>query len=215
MPAPPSRSCCCLIQAVSWLFRRTIGIGGPLGVGAAVHIFVGMVEAPLLVRPYLMTMSRGELFGSMSCDMAGIAGTVMVIYATIPGTPIPNALANILIASIISTPAALVVSALMVPFEPDPAAAGRLEIPDPPQNFMEAITRGTQDGIGILANILAMLIVLVALVSLVNLQSIPINCGRNILGPGDCTRPRVTGNETFQNIARVIRALKGPYPGLR
>ena len=183
--------------------------------GAAVHIFVGMVEAPLLVRPYLMTMSRGELFGSMSCDMAGIAGTVMVIYATIPGTPIPNALANILIASIISTPAALVVSALMVPFEPDPAAAGRLEIPDPPQNFMEAITRGTQDGIGILANILAMLIVLVALVSLVNLQSIPINCGRNILGPGDCTRPRVTGNETFQNIARVIRALKGPYPGLR
>jgi concentrative nucleoside transporter, CNT family len=158
-----------VVQAVSWLFRRTIGVGGPLGVGAAVHIFVGMVEAPLLVRPYLMTMSRGELFALMSCGMAGIAGTVMVIYATILGTLIPNALGNILIASIISTPAALAVSALMVPFAPDPAAAGRLDIPDPPQNFMEAITRGTQDGIGILANILAMLIVLVALVSLVNL----------------------------------------------
>jgi concentrative nucleoside transporter, CNT family len=158
-----------VVQAVSWLFRRTIGIGGPLGVGAAVHIFVGMVEAPLLVRPYLMSMSRGELFALMSCGMAGIAGTVMVIYAIILGTLIPNALGNILIASIISTPAALAVSALMVPFDPDPVAAGRLEILDPPQNFMEAITRGTQDGIGILANILAMLIVLVALVSLVNL----------------------------------------------
>jgi concentrative nucleoside transporter, CNT family len=158
-----------VVQAVSWLFRRTIGIGGPLGVGAAVHIFVGMVEAPLLVRPYLMTMSRGELFALMSCGMAGIAGTVMVIYATILGTVIPDALGNILIASIVSTPAALAVAALMVPFAPDPTAAGRLEMPDPPHNFMEAITRGTQDGIGILANILAMLIVLVALVSLVNL----------------------------------------------
>lgn len=158
-----------VVQAVSWLLRRAVGIGGALGVGAAVHIFVGMVEAPLFVRPYLMTMSRGELFALMSCGMAGIAGTVMVIYASILGAVIPDALGNILMASVISTPAALAVAALMVPFEPDPTATGRLEMTEPPHNFMEAITRGTQDGIGILANILAMLIVLVALVTLVNL----------------------------------------------
>jgi concentrative nucleoside transporter, CNT family len=114
-------------------------------------------------------MSRGELFALMSCGMAGIAGTVMVIYAAILGPVIPDALGHILTASVINTPAALAVAALMVPFRPDPSESGKLEITDPPASFMEAIARGTQDGIGILASILAMLIVLVALVSLVNL----------------------------------------------
>jgi CNT family concentrative nucleoside transporter len=158
-----------IVAALTFLFRHTIGIGGALAAGAAVHIFVGMIEAPLLVRPYLKTMSRGELFALMSCGMAGIAGTVMVIYAAILGPVIPEALGHILTASVINTPAALAVAALMVPFRPDPSSSGWIEIPDPPATFMEAIARGTQDGIIILANILAMLIVLVALVSLVNL----------------------------------------------
>jgi CNT family concentrative nucleoside transporter len=158
-----------VVAALSFIFRHTVGIGGALAAGAAVHIFVGMIEAPLLVRPYLKTMSRGELFALMSCGMAGIAGTVMVIYAAILGPVIPDALGHILTASVINTPAALAVAALMVPFKPDPSERGKLEIIDPPSTFMEAIARGTQDGIGILASILAMLIVLVALVSLVNL----------------------------------------------
>lgn len=158
-----------IVAGLSFLFRHTVGIGGALAAGAAVHIFVGMIEAPLLVRPYLKTMSRGELFALMSCGMAGIAGTVMVIYAAILGPVIPDALGHILTASVINTPAALAVAALMVPFRPDPSERGKLEISNPPATFMEAIARGTQDGIGILANILAMLIVLVALVSLVNL----------------------------------------------
>ena len=145
------------------------GIGGALALGGAVHIFVGMVEAPLLVRPYLNSMSRGELFALMSCGLAGIAGTMMVIYAALLGPVIPDALAHILIASIISTPAALAVAALMVPFAPDPKETGELSLPDPPASAMEAIVRGTNDGIGIVARIIAMLIVLVALVSLVNL----------------------------------------------
>ena len=81
--------------------------------------FVGMVEAPLLVRPYLKTMSRGELFALMSCGMAGVAGTVMVIYGAILGPVVPDALGHILIASIISTPAALAAAAVMVPFRAD------------------------------------------------------------------------------------------------
>ena len=108
-----------IVAAFAWVLRKTPGIGGALGIGAAVHIFVGMVEAPLLVRPYLKTMSRGELFALMSCGMAGVAGTVMVIYGAILGPVVPDALGHILIASIISTPAALAVAAVMVPFRAD------------------------------------------------------------------------------------------------
>jgi concentrative nucleoside transporter, CNT family len=158
-----------IVAALAFALRRTLGIGGALALGGAVHIFVGMVEAPLLVRPYLKTMSRGELFALMSCGMAGIAGTMMVVYAAVLGPVIPDSLGQILIASIISTPAALAVAALMVPFVPDPNEAGELSISDPPQSTMESIVRGTIDGIGIVATIIAMLIVLVALVSLVNL----------------------------------------------
>jgi concentrative nucleoside transporter, CNT family len=155
-----------VVGALAFALSRTLGIGGALALGGAVHIFVGMVEAPLLVRPYLNSMSRGELFALMSCGMAGIAGTMIVIYAALLGPVIPDALAHILIASIISTPAALAAAALMVPFAPDPKDSGELSLPDPPASTMEAIVRGTNDGIGIVARIIAMLIVLVALVSL-------------------------------------------------
>jgi CNT family concentrative nucleoside transporter len=158
----------CIVQGFAWVLRRTVGIGGPLGLGAAVHIFVGHIEAPLLIRPYLLRLERGELFALMSCGMAGIAGTVMVLYASIIGPVIPDALGNILVAAVISTPAALAVAALMVPFRPDPSGSTRLEMPYRPASAMDAIARGTGDGIVFLANILAMLVVLVALVSLVN-----------------------------------------------
>ncbi len=157
-----------IVQGFAWVLRRAAGIGGPLGLGAAVHIFVGHIEGPLLIRPYLARMQRGELFALMSCGMAGIAGTVMVLYAELLGPVIPNALGNILIASVLSTPAALAVAALMVPFHPDPAGEARLEIADPPAGAMDAIAKGTRDGVVFLANIVAMLVVLVALVALAN-----------------------------------------------
>ncbi len=157
-----------IVQAFAWTLRRSMGVGGALGLGAAVHIFVGMIEAPLLVRPYLARMSRGELFAVMSCGMAGIAGTMMVLYASILRPVVPNALGNILIASLISTPAALAVSALMVPFVPGDEA-GQFLIEKPAANAIDAIVKGTTDGIGLLINIVAMLLVLVALVTLVNM----------------------------------------------
>jgi concentrative nucleoside transporter, CNT family len=158
-----------LVQAFAWLLRRAMGVGGALGLGAAVHIFVGNIEAPLLVRPYLARLQRGEIFALMTCGMAGIAGTVMVLYAAILRPVLPDSLANILIASIISTPAGLAVAALMIPFGPNPAAEGQLVLHDPPVSAMDAIVKGTGDGIVFLANILAMLIVVIALVSLVNM----------------------------------------------
>jgi len=157
-----------IVQGFAWVLRRSVGVGGPLGLGAAVHIFVGFIEAPLLIRPYLARLERGELFALMSTGMAGIAGTVMVIYAALLGPVIPDAFGNILIAAVISTPAALAIAALMVPFRPDPSPMARLVMTDPPVSSMDAIAKGTSDGIIFLAQIIAMLVVLVALVSLAN-----------------------------------------------
>jgi CNT family concentrative nucleoside transporter len=127
-----------------------------------------MVEAPLFVRPYLVRMSRGELFMVMTCGMAGIAGTVMVIYAGMLAPVLPDAMGHILAASVISAPAAIVIAALMVPPEGQPTA-GALPIQTRSGGAMEAVTRGTLDGLTLLLNIIALLIVLVALVTLANL----------------------------------------------
>ena len=158
-----------ITAAFAWLLRRVMGIGGALALGAAVHVFVGMVEAPLLIRPYLTRMQRGELFALMTCGMAGVAGTVMVIYAGFLSPVVPNALGNILIASVISTPAGLAIAALMVPFGPAEAAEEtRLSLRDPPLSALDALVKGTLDGIPILASIIAVLLVAVASVALVN-----------------------------------------------
>jgi CNT family concentrative nucleoside transporter len=145
-----------------------MGIGGALALGAAVHIFVGMIEAPLLVRPYLARMQRGELFALMTCGMAGVAGTVMVIYASFLSSLIPNALGNILIASVISTPAALAIAALLVPFGAADATEERLTVQDPPLSMLDALVKGTLDGIPVLVGIVATLVVAVAVVGLIN-----------------------------------------------
>ena len=158
-----------LVNGFAWLLRKGMGVGGALGLGAAVHIFVGNIEAPLLVRPYLARMERGEIFALMTCGMAGIAGTVMVLYASILGPIIPSALGNILIASVISTPAGLAVAALMVPFHNDPANDAHLSLGAPMLSSMDALARGTADGVVFLANITAMLIVAIACVTLVNM----------------------------------------------
>ena len=158
-----------VVGALAWVLRRTLGIGGALGLGAAVHIFVGMIEAPLLVKPYLRTMSRGELFALMSCGMAGIAGTVMVIYGSILGQTIPDSFSAILVAAVLSTPGALAIAAIMVPFALDPAEAASLDDGARAGSALEAIVEGTMAGIGLVAAIIATLIVLVALVSLANM----------------------------------------------
>lgn len=157
-----------IVRAISAALEKTMGVGGAVGLSAAANIFVGMVEAPLIVRPYLREMSRGELFIVMSCGMAGIAGTVMVLYATILGPVVPDAMGHILSASVISIPAAILVAGVMVPPRGAPTS-GRLVPPQQATSSMDAVTRGTLDGLQLLLAIVAMLIVLIALVTLVNL----------------------------------------------
>jgi CNT family concentrative nucleoside transporter len=157
-----------LVKAVSLLLERTLGVGGAVALSTAANVFVGMVEAPLVIRPYLRILSRGELFIVMTCGMAGVAGTVMILYASIIAPVVPAAMGHILAASLISAPAAVVVGALMIPPDGAPAQAN-LDVGAGAKSSMDAIVRGTTDGLVLLLNIIALLIVLVSLVTLVNL----------------------------------------------
>jgi len=159
-----------IVHGVAWGLRRTMGVGGAVGLSSAANIFVGMIEAPLFIRPYVAAMSRAELFMMMTCGMATIAGTVMVLYASFLQPVLDNALGHILVASVISAPAALALAMMLVPEDPEvePTEA-RFKLPPPEaHNSIEAVLLGTRDGITLVINVAAMLLVAVALVNLVN-----------------------------------------------
>jgi CNT family concentrative nucleoside transporter len=158
-----------VVRGFAWALERSMGVGGAVGLSTAANIFLGMVEAPLFIRPYLAKLSRGELFMVMTGGMAGIAGTVFVLYATILRTVIPDVAGHILVASVLSAPAALLISQLMVPVLPQERSdLGKVEIGRVADSTMDAICKGTAAGLELLLNIIAMLVVLVALVHLAN-----------------------------------------------
>ena len=157
-----------VVNGFAWILRRVMGIGGVEGLGAAANVFIGMVEAPLFIRPYLSKISRSELFTIMVCGMATIAGTVMVLYASILQSVVPGIMGHLLVASIVSAPAAITISKLMVP-ETSGLSGEVLSVPRGAQSAMDAITNGVLGGIKLLINIIAMLVVFVALVHLLNL----------------------------------------------
>jgi len=158
-----------IVHGFSWLLERTLKVGGAVGLSTAANIFLGMVEAPLFIRPYLASLTRSELFIVMTGGMAGIAGTVLVIYATLLGPIIPDAAAHFVIASVMGAPAAILVSLIMVPERIDQRTGGeRVEVAKVASSTIDAIVRGTAAGLELLLNICAMLIVLVALVHLAN-----------------------------------------------
>ncbi|MCB1866474.1 MAG: nucleoside:proton symporter [Chromatiales bacterium] len=162
-----------IVRGFAWMLRRLMRVDGPLGLGTAANVFVGMVEAPLLVRPHLRTMSRADLFALMVAGMATIAGTVMALYASVLNPVLPGALGHLLTASLISAPAAILIARIM---QPPSLAAGEHPVTvaddapgdDSPRSAMDAIARGTVDGLRLLAHVVAMLLVLVALVTLAN-----------------------------------------------
>ena len=158
-----------VVRGFSWVLERTLKVGGAVGLSTAANIFLGMVEAPLFIRPYLARLTRSELFIVMTGGMAGIAGTVLVLYATLLGSVVPNAAAHFVIASVMGAPAAILVSLIMVPETPAQHTGGEtFEDAKVASSTMDAIVRGTATGLELLLNICAMLIVLVALVHLAN-----------------------------------------------
>ncbi|HEV7879043.1 NupC/NupG family nucleoside CNT transporter [Bradyrhizobium sp.] len=158
-----------IVRGMAWLLERTLGIGGAVGLSTAANIFLGMVEAPLFIRPYLAQLTRSELFLVMTGGMAGIAGTVLVLYATLLAPLIPDAAAHFVIASVLAAPAAILISLIMVPETSGKRSSGALDDPDNhASSTMDAIVKGTTAGLELLLNVVAMLIVLVALVYLAN-----------------------------------------------
>jgi CNT family concentrative nucleoside transporter len=164
-----------VVRGMAWVLERTLGIGGAVGLSTAANIFLGMVEAPLFIRPYLAQLTRSELFLVMTGGMAGIAGTVLVLYATLLAPLISDAAGHFVIASVLGAPAAILVSLIMVPETTSVktgGASGDPRLADDPDmhaaSTMDAIVKGTVAGLELLLNIVAMLIVLVALVHLAN-----------------------------------------------
>ncbi len=167
-----------VVRGFAAVLYRTLGIRGAVGTSAAANVFMGNVEAPLLVRPYIATMTRAELFATMTVGMAGVAGTVLGIYVILLKDQLPDAAGHLIVASVISVPAALIIAALMVPEAlPAPKASAadvsskRVDVAETgTTSFMDAVTQGTRDGVDLLVAITTMLIVAVALVTLVNLM---------------------------------------------
>jgi concentrative nucleoside transporter, CNT family len=156
-----------VVQGLSFVLQKSMNLGGALGLGSSATIFLGMVEAPLVIKPYLKNMTRSELFSLMTVGMACIAGTVMILYATILNGIIPDPLGHILVASFIHVAAAITIARVMVP-ETAEETAGRLMPQRGATSSMDAIVKGTSDGLLLLLNITAMLLVMIALVQLVN-----------------------------------------------
>jgi CNT family concentrative nucleoside transporter len=156
-----------IVKALSFLLEKSLKIRGAAGVSAAANALVGMIEAPLLIKPYIKDMTRGELFTVMVAGMATIAGSVMVLYATIIAPKIPDAMGHILTASVLNVISALIISMIMIPHNSD-KQQNKISFPKIADSPMDAIVRGTSDGVKLLVNIIAMLIVLVALVNLIN-----------------------------------------------
>jgi concentrative nucleoside transporter, CNT family len=158
-----------IVRGFSWALERTLDVGGAAGLSTAANIFVGQVEAPLFIRPYLDKLSRSEMFIVMTGGMAGIAGTVFVLYATILVHAIPDAAGHIAVCSVLGAPAAIVISLLMVPGPNRRHTGGQFDdVKQTASGTMDAIVRGTGAGLELLLNIVAMLIVFVALVYLAN-----------------------------------------------
>jgi CNT family concentrative nucleoside transporter len=162
-----------VLQAVVGLFarllQRSLGIGGPLATVSAASVFLGLVEAPLIVRPYLRAMGRGALFATIAVTMATVAGTVLALYATILSTSLPGAAGHLLSASVINVPAALVIARLMVcdGFAGGPDTA-TITFGEPAASSIDAIVQGTMDGVQLIVGVAALLIVTIALLTLVN-----------------------------------------------
>ena len=176
-----------VIGAIAFVLRKLMGLGGAVGLGSGATIFLGMVEAPLLIRPYLSRLTRSELFILLTVGLASVAGTVFVLYATILKPVLPNALGHILIASMMSLPGAIVIARIMIPGDVTTDAVEESALKY--RSSMDALAHGTEDGLKIYLQIVAMLVVILAVVALANavLGALP------AVGGGPLTLERIFG----------------------
>ena len=157
-----------LVNGLSFLLRRTLGVSGVVGLSGGANMFLGVVESPLVVRAYFAKVSRAELFQIMVLAMATISGAILILYATTLRDTVPDAVGHMISASLVSLPAALLIAKLMVPG--DAAEEGTKAEGEEPglkyENSIDAIIKGTMDGMQLFLAVIAVIIVIFALVAL-------------------------------------------------
>ena len=154
-----------IVRGLSWLLQRSLGVSGVVGLGAGSNLFLGVVESPLVVRAYFERMGRSELFAIMVLAMSTISGAVLVLYASTLSRTVPDATGHMIAASIISLPAALLIARLMVPGD-DKTADDESEPALKYDGSMDAIVRGTMDGVQLFLAVIGVIIVMFALIAL-------------------------------------------------
>jgi len=170
-----------IVSGLSWLLQRSLGVSGVVGLSGGANLFLGVVESPLVVRAYLDRMSRTELFTVMVLAMSTISGAILILYAQTLARTVPDAVGHMVSASIISLPAAILIARLMVPGSGE-TVADRNEGGLKYDSSIDAITRGTMDGIQLFLAVIGVIIVIFALVSLCDqmLSVLPLLDGRPI-----------------------------------
>jgi len=153
-----------LVRGLSWALRHTLGVSGVVGLGGGGTLFLGVVESPLVLRAWFATMSRSDLFAIMSMIMATISGAILVLYASTLGKVIPNAAGHLIVASLISLPAALMVARLMVPGQPQSTEPAEPDLAY--DGAMDAVVRGAMEGVQLMLAVIGIIITIFALVAL-------------------------------------------------
>jgi CNT family concentrative nucleoside transporter len=159
-----------VVKAMAWVMQRTMGTSGAETLSAAGNIFVGQTEAPLLIKPFVSTMTRSELMAVMTGGFATVAGGVLAAYVGMLVAFFPDIAGHLMAASVMSAPAALVCAKLLVPETEVAKTAGTLEVnvERPDANVIDAAARGASEGLGLALNVGAMLLAFIALIQLVN-----------------------------------------------
>lgn len=159
-----------VVRAVAWVMQRTMGTSGAETLCTATNIFVGMMESPLVVKPYVERMTESEMMAIMTAGLATISGTVLAAYAGMLAPFHPDAAGHLIAASVMSAPAALVMAKLLVPETGEPATRGTVtqEVERPDVNVIDAAARGASEGLRLALVVGAMLIAFLALVAMAN-----------------------------------------------
>lgn len=153
-----------IIRHIANIVQKILGLGSAIAIGVTANIFLGMAESPLVIRPYMKRITHSELFTMMTCGMAGVAGTVMGLYVAILSPVMPHVMSKVIAAVLISLPAVVVISRVMVPETHEMTQGQKLYVENR-LSAIDALTKGVSIGAQVFISIIAMLIVLVALVA--------------------------------------------------
>ena len=158
-----------VVKWIAQIMQKNMGTSGSETLSVSANIFFGQTEAPLMVRPFIHSMTRSELMAVMTGGFATIAGGMMAIYVTMLGD-IPGIAGHLLAASIMSAPAAMVIAKIILPETEESETMGeiKISIPKTDDNALEALSRGATDGMKLAANVAAMIVAFVSAIALVN-----------------------------------------------